>query len=66
MKGADGKDGKAALARRIERLRRVLVAGGMLLAAGCAGPQKEGAGSPGKTSDPASPSATRGSGAAGW
>lgn len=64
MKRADGKDSKAVLARRIARLRRVLVAGGMLLATGCAGPQKEGAGSPSKTSDTASP--TRGGGAAGW
>ncbi len=64
-------DGKAAVWRRSSRLRKVLVAGGVALAAGCAGMHKDGKSSTGSSSsDSASNGSSqpdsKGGGASGW
>ncbi len=58
-------DRKGATARRSRKLWKVLVAGGMALAAACAGMQKGNSGS-GSSGSSNGGSSSNGGGAAGW
>jgi hypothetical protein len=66
-------DGKAAVGRRSSRLRKVLVAGGVALAAGCAGMHKDSKSSTGSSSSDSGAASngntqpdSKGGGASGW
>jgi hypothetical protein len=59
------EDGKAAVKRRSSRLLKVLVAGGVALAAGCAGMNKDSKSDSGAASN-GSQSDSKGGGASGW
>jgi len=62
---ANSSDGtRKALARRLARLRKVLVLGGMALAAACAGMQKGGGTDPGSARG--NQGSSSGGGAGGW